>query len=303
MKVAILGANGQLGSDLRAAFAGVEVIPFTRSEFDVRDTAAAGAALAKQRPDVVINCTALHKLEDCEQQPDLAFAVNATAPGHLAGLASELGARFVHLSTDYVYGGFPATPLTEDVPPAPVQVYGVSKVAGEWLVQLANPEALIVRSSGLFGVAGASGKGGNFIQSVLRWARERGEMRIVNDQILSPTYTSDLAHAIRKLIEQRAAGVVHVTNSGACSWFELASWVVKTAGVTAEVYATTTAEFGAPVRRPAYSVLDNARWRALGWSPLRFWNDAVAAYLEERRQAVSTSRHQRTSKSVPPRAR
>lgn len=280
MKVAILGANGQLGSDLRAAFADLEVIPFTRSELDVRDAAAARTALAKQRPGVVINCTALHKLEDCEQQPDLAFAVNATAPAHLAAVAGELGARFVHISTDYVYGGSATRPLTEDVPPAPLQVYGVSKVAGEWLVQLANPEALIVRSSGLFGIAGASGKGGNFIQSVLRWARERGEMRIVNDQILSPTYTPDLARAIRKLIEQSTTGIVHVTNSGACSWFELASWVVKTAGVTAEVHPTTTAEFGAPVRRPAYSVLDNARWRVLGWPPLRLWRDAVRAYLE-----------------------
>lgn len=279
MKVAILGANGQLGSDLRAAFADVEVIPFTRSDFDVRDTTAARAALANQRPDVLINCTALHKLEECEEQQELAFAVNARAPALLAGAARELHARFVHLSTDYVYGGSDTKPLTEDVPAAPVQVYGVSKAAGEWLVQLANPEALIVRSSGLFGVAGASGKGGNFIESVLRWARERGEMRIVTDQVLSPTYTYDLARALRKLIEHNTAGIVHVTNSGACSWLELASWVVETAGVKAAVHPTTTAEFGAPVRRPAYSVLDNARWRALGWPPLRAWRDAVRAYL------------------------
>lgn len=284
MKVAILGANGQLGTDLQTAFADAEVIALTRADFDVCDAAAARVALTRLTPELVINCTAFHKVEACEEDPERAFAVNAAAAARLAGLARELGARFVHISTDYVYGASQAQRLSEDVPPAPLQVYGASKAAGEWLVLLAQPDALIVRSSGLFGVAGSSGKGGNFIQTVLRLARERGEMRMVNDQRLSPTYTADLAGAIRKLVEHATSGIVHVTNSGVCSWFELASWVVEAAGLKATVQGVTTTEFGAPVRRPAYSALENARWHECGWPPLRSWRDAVAEYLAAKGQ-------------------
>jgi dTDP-4-dehydrorhamnose reductase len=218
-------------------------------------------------------------VELCEEDPDTAFAVNATAPAHLAKLARELGAFFVHLSTDYVYGGTDVRPLTELVPPAPIQVYGATKAAGELLVRLADPEALIIRSSGLYGVAGARGKGGNFIETVIRLAHEKGEMRIVNDQILSPTHTADLAGAIVSLLERRVTGLVHVTNTESCSWYELACHVVAAAGLQATVHPVSSTEFSALVRRPAYSVLDNARWRALGFPPLRSWREGVRAYL------------------------
>lgn len=280
MRVAVLGAYGQLGTDLRHALSAHDVVPFGHGDFDVRDSATAARKLSETRPDVIVNATAFHKVELCEEDPDAAFAVNATAPARLARLARELGARFAHMSTDYVYGGDSTRPLTEDVPPAPVQVYGASKAAGERLVQLAYPEALIVRSSGLYGLAGASGKGGNFIQLVLRLAREKGEMRIVNDQVLSPTYTVDLAQAIVRLLERTVSGIVHVTNSGSCSWHEFASYVVASAGTAAVVHPVSTAEFGAPVRRPLYSVLENARWRALALPAVRSWREAARAYLE-----------------------
>jgi dTDP-4-dehydrorhamnose reductase len=280
VRIALLGAYGQLGSDLRAVLTEHEVLPFGHSDFDVRDDARARESLTGCRPDLIINTTAFHKVELCEQEPDTAFAVNASAPARLATLARELGARFVHVSTDYVYGGTDLRPLTEAVPPAPVQTYGATKAAGEWLVLLANPDALIVRSSGLYGVAGASGKGGNFIQTVIRLAREKGEMRIVNDQVLSATYTADLAGGIRKLIDHDVSGVFHVTNADSCSWWDLACHVVAAAELSAVVHPVSTAEFGAAVRRPAYSVLENARWRELGLSPLRSWRDGVRAYLQ-----------------------
>jgi dTDP-4-dehydrorhamnose reductase len=282
VRVALLGASGQLGSDLRTALTGHDVVAFVHNDFDVRDTARAREQLTACHPDVVLNSTAFHKVELCEEDPDTAFAVNATAAQGLAKLAHELGAQFVHLSTDYVYGGTAVRPLTEAVSPAPLQVYGATKAAGEWLIQLAHPSALIVRSSGLYGVAGASGKGGNFIQTVIKLAREKGQMRIVNDQFLSPTYTADLAVAILRLIERRVNGIVHVTNSESCSWYDLASHVVTTAGLSATVSPISTAEFGAKVRRPAYSVLDNERWRTLGLAPLRPWKDATCAYLESK---------------------
>ena len=280
MRIAVLGAFGQLGTDLRATLQSQEVIPFGHTDFDVRDHVRARELLLASAPDVILNVTAFHKAEACEEDPDTAFATNATAPSRLARFARELGARFVHVSTDYVYGGSDARPLTETVPPAPVQVYGASKAVGEWLILLADPDALIVRSSGLYGVAGASGKGGNFVQTVIRLAREKGEMRIVNDQFLSPTYTADLAAAIGQLLERQASGIFHVTNADSCSWYDLACHVVTTAGLRAVVHPVSTAEFGAVVRRPAYSVLDNARWRSIGLERLRPWRHAVSAYLE-----------------------
>ena len=288
MRVALLGARGQLGTDLRAALSGHDVVAFVHDDFDIRDIARARERLTASRPDVIVNTTAFHKVEQCEEDPDTSFAVNASAPQGLAKLARELGAPFVHLSTDYVYGRNEVRPLTESVPPAPVQVYGATKAAGEWLILLAHPGALIVRSSGLYGVAGASGKGGNFIQTVIRLAREKGQMRIVYDQYLSPTYTADLAIAIVQLIERRVDGIVHVTNSEWCSWYDLACHVVTTAGLPATVSPISTAEFGAQVRRPAYSVLDNLRFRTLGLAPLRSWKDAACAYLEAKRLIPGT---------------
>jgi dTDP-4-dehydrorhamnose reductase len=290
LRVSLLGAGGQLGTDLRSALAHHEVIPFGHSDFDVRDAEKTRTTLTAVRPAAIVNTTAFHDLAACEADPEAAFAVNATAPAHLAGLARELGARFVHVSTDYVYGGEDRTrPLGEDVAPAPVQVHGVTKVAGERLIQLANSDALIVRSSGLYGVAGPSGKGTNFIERVLRLAREKGEMRIVSDQILSPTYTADLAEGIVTLLERRVSGIVHLTNSGSCSWYELACHVVRTAGLPAAVHPVSTLEFGAPVRRPRYSVLDNARWRSLGLAPLRPWQEALSAYLAAARVAPGSA--------------
>ncbi len=281
MKVVLLGARGQLATDLAAALRHHEILPLSHTDCDVRDSVELRARLITAAPSLVINTTAFHNVPQCETDPDTAFAVNALAPFRLAQLTRELGSRFVHVSTDYVYGGTgDDRPISEDVAPAPVQVYGVSKAAGEHLVQLANPDALIIRSSGLYGVAGASGKGGNFVQTVLRMAREKGEMRIVNDQFLSPTFTADLARGIATLAERAAIGIVHLTNSDACSWYEFACEIVQASGVKATVHPVSTAEFGAPVRRPAYSVLDNARWRTLGLAPLRPWRAAVAAYLE-----------------------
>jgi dTDP-4-dehydrorhamnose reductase len=279
VRVALLGANGQLGSDLAGALAQHEVRGFTHAEFDVRDSAAVRTALMAFAPDMILNTTAFHKVEACEARPDEAFAVNALAPLALARLALELGARFVHFSTDYVYGGDDGRALREDVPPAPVQVYGASKAAGEWLVLQADPSALIVRSSGLFGVAGASGKGGNFVMTVVRLAKEKGTMRIVDDQHLSPSYTRDLAQGVTALIDAKARGIVHLTNSGSCSWFELARHVVATARLGAEVHPQTTAESGSTVRRPACSVLENARLAEFGIPALRPWQDAVEHFL------------------------
>lgn len=282
MRVAILGANGQLGTDLRVALASHQVLPYTRADFDVRDSTAVRAILAAARPDVVINTTAFHKVDLCETEADTAFAVNALAPYALSRLSRELGFKLVHYSTDYVYGGTEVKPLTEDVPPAPLQVYGASKAAGEWLVLNTNPDALVIRSSGLYGVTGAGGKGGNFVTTVLRLAQEQGRMRIVNDQRTVPSFTQDLARGVVELIERGAAGIVHLTNSGSCTWYEFAVFIVKAAGLNAEVAPQTSAESGSPARRPPYSVLENRRLQEFGIHPLRPWQEAVSDFLRQK---------------------
>ena len=283
LRVAVLGAGGQLGTDLFAAFAQRhDVIGFSHEDIEVRDHAHVAEVLTNLRPDVVVNTTAFHKVDECEKDPEHSFAVNCHAPSNLALVCSELAARLVHISTDYVFGGDRRTPYPADAKPGPLNVYGVSKLAGEYLVINRGTQHVVVRTSGLYGVAGASGKGGNFVETMLRLGRERGEVSVVTDQVLSPTYTPDLAATIQGLVETGASGVFHVANSGACSWFEFAQSIFQLAGMEVDVRPTTSAEFGSGVVRPAYSVLDTARLREVGLPLPRPWEDALAAYLAAR---------------------
>jgi dTDP-4-dehydrorhamnose reductase len=282
-RVLLLGARGQLGTDLAARLAGADLVAPARAELDVTDPAAVEAAVAAARPAVVINTTAAHRVDDIERDPAPAFAVNAVAAHHLARIAARHGARLVHFSTDYVFGGAGPGPYAEDAPPAPLNAYGVSKLAGERLVLNADPAHLVIRTSGLYGVAGSSGKGGNFVETMLRLAREGRPIRVVADQILAPTYTADLAEAVLRLLAlDPPGGVYHLTNSGACSWLEFARRIFALAGLAPDLRGISSAEWGAPARRPANSVLANARAARLGLPPLRPWQDALAAYLAAR---------------------
>jgi dTDP-4-dehydrorhamnose reductase len=280
MRVAIIGANGQLGTDLVARFRlDDEVLPLTRQQADVRDRPAILAALAPFRPDVVINTAAFHKVDVCEDRPWPATETNVLGTVNVARACRELGARFVHLSTDYVFSGDAARPYREDDPAEPINVYGATKLAGERLATACWPRTLVVRTSGLFGLAGARGKGGNFVETMLRLGRERGKVRVVTDQMLSPTSTSDLAVAIHQAARVDAQGILHVTNAGSCSWFDFARSIFELAGLDATVEPTTSAEFGARARRPAFSVLAHDRLRALGIAEPRPWRESLAAYL------------------------
>jgi dTDP-4-dehydrorhamnose reductase len=188
--------------------------------------------------------------------------------------------RLLTLSTDYVFGGGPPGPYGEDAPPDAVNVYGESKLEGERLIGAASPDHLVVRSAGLYGVAGSNGKGGNFVETMLRLARTGKDIRVVDDQILAPTYTADLAAAIARLLAANPpGGIYHLTNAGACSWFEFAQRVFSLCGLAPKLERTSSAAYGAPARRPANSVLVNARAARLGLLPLRPWSEALADYL------------------------
>lgn len=292
MRVVILGASGQLGADLLdpdpEEGAGFEIVPLTHASFDITDPQAA-SRLAELRPQAVINTAAYHRVDEVEGQPDRAFSLNALAPHRLALECHRIGAAFVYISTDYVFGGDRCRrrAYTESDSPAPVNVYGASKLAGEVLVRCATPKHFIVRTSGLFGLRGASGKGGNFIERMLAKAAQGAPLRVVDDQRLSPTSTRDLAGALYRLLRSERYGLYHLTNAGECSWFEFAETIFKLAGVRASLSPTSSQSFQAAAARPEYSVLESTAWTAAGLPPLRPWPAALADYLHLRRADVA----------------
>ena len=280
MKIALLGANGQLGQDLQGALRSHDVSALTRKDFDVVDHDRARALLMEIRPDVVLNTTAYHRVDDCEEHADLAYAVNALAVLNLIRAANELDAVLVHISTDYVFDGKAQQPYTERSEAFPLSVYGNSKLAGEFLVRTTARKYLLIRTCGLYGAAGSHGKGGNFVQTMLAKARCGESIRVVNDQLITPTYTSDLANQIARILPTAHLGLFHMTNEGSCTWYEFARAIFELSGIEADLSPTTSDVYKTPAIRPKYSVLENARLKDLGLNQMRHWRDALAAYLK-----------------------
>jgi dTDP-4-dehydrorhamnose reductase len=283
MRTVVLGAPGQLGRDLCPRLPG-DVVPLGRADVDLTDAAALRAKLTDLRPDVVVNCAAYNFVDKAEAEPAAAFAVNAWAVRDLATVCRDLDSTLVHFSTDYVFGldGDRTTPYAEADAPGPVSVYGLSKLAGEYLVRSTCPKHFVIRTCGLYGVWGSGGKGGNFVETMLRLAGQGKPLRVVNDQHCTPSFTADVATATADLLATRAYGLYHVTSAGDCTWYELAKETFRLAGVRADLAAITSDQFGAPARRPAYSVLANDKLRSAGVSPPRPWTEALAAYMGER---------------------
>jgi dTDP-4-dehydrorhamnose reductase len=284
MKVAVIGANGQLGTDLCQALQDSELIRLIHNDIEISDINSVREVLGKYKPDIIINTAAYVRVDDCEVEPDKAFAVNASGARNVAEVAQELSAGLVHISTDYVFGGEvePRISYTELDTPIPLNIYGKSKLAGENFVSSLCQKHFIVRTSGLFGVAGARGKGGNFIETVYKLAREQDELSVVNDQVFSPTYTRDLAMKITQLMTTEYYGIFHITNRGACSWHELTGEIVKLAGLKTTVIPITSEQYPQKARRPGFSVLDNYRLRTLGMDDMRAWQEALRDYMRER---------------------
>ncbi|OGO47193.1 MAG: dTDP-4-dehydrorhamnose reductase [Chloroflexi bacterium RBG_16_64_43] len=282
MKVAILGAGGQLAHDLVECMGDWDLAPLRHSDLDVCNHQAVRTRLAEARTEVVINTTAFHRVDDCETEWEKAFLVNAHAVRNLALVCRDLGAVLVHLSTDYVFGGEKRTPYSEDDLPRPLSAYGVSKLAGEHFVRVLCPDSLVVRTSGLYGIAGSSGKGGNFVETMIRLAEAGKPIRVVDDQDLAPTYAADLAAGIKEMLMKRGRGLYHMTNSGSCSWFEFARAIFDMTGLHVDLSPTSTAAYGLRARRPSYSVMSQERAVALGLKRLRPWPEALRAYLLQR---------------------
>ena len=277
MKVLLLGANGQLGSDVARLWDGVDLVRATRADADVTDAEAVSALVSRAKPDVVINTTAFHNLPVCEQDPETCFRVNVFGGRNVAAAAAEVGAAIVQVSTDYVFAGEKGSAYFDDDLRRAVNTYGAAKVATEDIVRIANPEHLTVRVSGLYGLAGSAGKGGNFVETMLRLAREGNPINVVADQCTSPTNTAEIAEALLPLVRDGVRGVVHLAAAEGCSWHTFAQEIFAIAGVSPELNAVTTADFGGPVERPMYSVLGTSRAPAM-----RHWRDGLARYMREK---------------------
>jgi dTDP-4-dehydrorhamnose reductase len=280
----VIGATGQLGSDLVRTFDQPgELVALSTRDVDILDAARTRSILEALQPTCVINTAAYNLVDRAEDDGRSAFALNAVAVGTLAAVCQAAGARLVHFSTDYVFDGAKRTPYLETDSPQPVNVYGQSKLAGERLALERCERSVIFRVCGLFGLAGSLGKGkGNFVETMLRLAREGRPLRVVSDQVLCPSYTLDLARKVWKVLPKVAHPIYHLTNAGQVSWYEFARRALELAGLTADLTPVTAAEYGARARRPAYSVLAHAHLAALGEDDLRPWDAALPAYVAER---------------------
>jgi dTDP-4-dehydrorhamnose reductase len=287
MRIAVLGAAGQLGRELLRVLPRATTIPLTRADVDLAaEPARVRDRLAAAAPAVVVNAAADNRVDAAEADPRPAVAVNALAPGVLARACADLGAWCVQVSTDYVFDGRARRPYAEDDAPNPLGAYARSKLAGELLVRTLAPRHAVVRVAGLYAAGGSRGKGGSFVDRVLERARRGEPLRIVDDQVTAPTWARDVAGTLARLLPRLVrgelpGGIFHVTNAGECSWYDFARAALALAGLTAPIEPIATATFGAPAPRPAYSVLANTRLAAAGEPPLRDWRAALAAYLAE----------------------
>ena len=283
MRILIIGSNGLLGSDLVEDWTGDTIIPATSRDADIRDLGELRRLAAGQRPDWIILAAGYTDVDGSERNPDLAFAVNRDGTRNVSVLARELGAKLCYLSTDYVFDGSSTRPYEPEDPVNPLNVYGASKVAGEQAVQEAAGYWLIARTSWLFGASKSC-----FPEKILLAADTHPELKVVADQIGSPTYTKDLADAIRGLVRADARGIVNITNSGTCSWFEFAKETLLRAGRSPRVSPINSTEAGRMARRPAYSVLSPKALENYGIA-LRTWQEALQAYLAEYRRLHNLS--------------
>ena len=288
LKVLLLGPDGQLGHDIRRAHAAAEgafdLVSLPRKALDVADAGSVERVLGGLPFDALVNCAAYTHVDRAEDDARAAFAVNAHAAQSLARICAGKQARLLHVSTDYVFGGDPSRqrPLREDDPVAPVNVYGASKAEGEALARLACEGAVILRTASLFGVAGAGGRGGNFVETMIRVGREKGALRVVDDQTMSPTATADVARLVVRMLSGGCApGIYHAVNGGAATWFEFAREIVARAGIPAAVTPCASGDYPVRAARPRYSALDDAKVAA-AFGALPPWQDALERYLRAR---------------------
>jgi len=282
MRVLITGANGQLGTDLCKVFKDeYELVSLTHADIEITDINSVKKALEHCKPDIVINTAAYVRVDDCEIYPEKAFLVNAVGVKNIAELSHILGAALVHISTDYVFDGKKGAPYTEDDTPNPINTYGISKLAGEYYAKLTE-KYYIIRVSSLFGVAGAREKGGNFVETMIKKAKNKEKIAVVDDMIMSPTYTKDAARMIKKIIEKNLPyGIYHAANEGFCSWYEFAKKIFEFLNLNVELKSIKARDLNLRAKRPVFSALGNEKLSKYVFK-MPNWQKALKEYLWEK---------------------
>lgn len=276
MKILITGSNGMLGHDLIEVLKdNHELILTTSKTLDITNKDQVLEVICDSEPDVVINSAAYTDVDGCEENQDLAYAVNGEGVKNLALACKEVDCALVHISTDYIFNGKNDRPWVEDDEIGPISVYGKSKLKGEEAILETLDKYFIVRTAWLYGINGK-----NFPKTMLELAKNHSEITVVYDEVGTPTYTPDLAYGISELIETDYYGIYHLTNSGSCSWCEFARYIFKVADKDIKVVPVTASEFARPAPRPSYSVLENRNWVENGFKPLRSYKEAIKEYVE-----------------------
>jgi len=276
-KVLVTGANGQLGKELVSVQADstVVVVGYGRDRLDITDMAACRRILLEESPDAVIHCAAYTAVDQAESEPDIAYRINAAGTRNMVVASEEIGAKFCYISTDYVFDGRGTKPYHEYDRTDPQSVYGMTKLAGEQLTQSLSSRYYIVRTSWVYGK-----HGNNFVKTMLKLGAERDCLKVVHDQIGSPTCTLDLARFLLTLVTTDSYGIYHASNTGMCSWYEFAQAIFAEAGMEVRVEPCTTEEFPRPALRPSYSVMDHGAIRSNQLPLMRPWREALKDYLQ-----------------------
>lgn len=282
MTIALIGADGQLGSDLAKLIPSGRLAALIYPECDVTRPDLLRRKLADIGPSVVINTAAYNRVDECEDDPLAGLRVNALAVRDLALACRELDAVLVHFSTDYVFDGRRSDPYAEEDAPNPLNAYGVSKLAGEFFLKALWAKHVLIRTCGLFGEAGSKDKGTNFVESMIAGARKGRTLRVVSDQTVTPTSTAELASRVLELVEQGEFGLYHMTNEGRCTWFEFARAIFDLLGLEPDLRPVASEAYGARARRPAFSVLENRAYNRLGLTPFSHWRKALESYLRRK---------------------
>ncbi|HKV94768.1 MAG TPA: dTDP-4-dehydrorhamnose reductase [Candidatus Angelobacter sp.] len=287
MRVTVIGGTGQLGRDVASAFAAENhsVTSLTHEEIEISSLESVRASLAAVRPEIIVNTAAFHHVEKCETEPALAFTVNGIGARNVAQIANESGSTLLHISTDYVFDGRKNAPYIEEDAPAPLNVYGNTKLSGEYFVRSTTPRHFVVRVSAIYGEYACRAKGGlNFVELMLKLSREREELRVVDDEFVSPTPTVQIARQLVSLSQSLDYGLYHATCEGSCSWFEFASAIFELTRTKIRLERARPGEFPAKVPRPKFSVLENRALKSKSLNVFTDWKDGLKNYLALRGQ-------------------
>jgi dTDP-4-dehydrorhamnose reductase len=288
MRIAVIGSNGQLGSDVCAAFIqhGDDVVALTHSDLELTSGTSVESALSAANPEFIVNTAAMHHVEKCEADPVAAFTANAIGAKNVADWVKQAGATVAYMSTDYVFDGKKDSPYVESDVAFPLNTYGITKLAGENYTAATCPKHFVLRVSAIYGIRPCRAKGGlNFVELMLKLSRERDKLRVVDDEFVTPTPTVQIARQLVALSRSKDYGLYHGTAEGSCSWYEFAHEIFRATGATVHLEKADPGEFPAKVRRPKYSVLENRALKAAGLNVFADWRQGLTDYLDARAQA------------------